>query len=209
MTYGELKELIKKYLHRSDLNNYIPTWLKFTHRLIQCGKLFCYQQKTFDPIDLTTSQDTYTLPSDLKRIEAIVVKDKTTNQYVATLDYKPSPQFYHEAERIKNQYDYPVIYKKWSNSITVKPDVGSDDRYQMIIEGYYELPFYSNDDDTDYLSENYPMLLVFGTLLHAESFIINDKRINLWAEMFKQHYQTYLNEETVIAVSDVKSSHLE
>jgi hypothetical protein len=206
MNYAELKNLTIKYLHRTDLNTYIPTWLEFAHKQIQKGKIFRYQQKRFNPIDLTVNTEKYVI-ADCKRVENIFVYNKDTDKTEAVLVYHISP-YYDELKDKKVNYDFPVIYKHWGNNYYVAPSVKANDIYQLIVEGFFELSFYFSDADEDYLSKNYALLLISGALLYAEPFIKDDTQTKLWAEMYTQHYATYLEEEKIILYSNSQGGHL-
>ena len=55
MNYGELKNLVKQYLHREDLTDYIPSWLEWAHGIIQKNKI-CLLYTSPSPRDLSTSR---------------------------------------------------------------------------------------------------------------------------------------------------------
>ena len=209
MNYGELKNLVKQYLHREDLTDYIPSWLEWAHGIIQKNKIFRYQQAEFDAKVLDSSTYEYDLDSDFKisstttkckRIAHILIEQVSDNTRVSELEKKEYPYFEEAKSKIDNKgTEYPLIYTRWHNKIRIYPAGSSD--YQMIILGYRELPFYTADNDEDYLSINYPQLLVLGALSYAEPFIKDEQRAQYWMAMYRNHYQIYLEEESLITKS--------
>jgi len=216
MNYGNLKDWIKKYLHRDELSNHIPVWLSWTHTQIQKNKFFRFQQVQFDAVNLTTSKQEYDLHSDFavggstvkcKRIIHILLEKD--GDRVQQLEKKEYPYFEEACYRYRNK-KYPVVYVRWGNIIRMCPKVSEDNVYQMILFGYRDLPFYiddptsdngANDNKEDYLSINYPHLLIWGALLYAEPFIKDTERARFWADFYNQHYQSYIDEERTIALS--------
>ena len=206
MTYGEIKTMIKEYLHRDDLIAYIPTWVKWVHSFVQKNKIFRYQQCEFDPVTLDENINEYDLYSDFtvngvttkcKKIGHILIEKTTTGERVCELAKKEYPYFEEAFRKIMNgNTEYPVIYTRWQNKIRIMP--AGNNNYRMLLLGYRELPFYSSDSDSDYLSEYYPQLLVIGALAYAAPFIKDKKDAEYWQEVYMQHYQAYLQEESVI-----------
>ena len=50
---------------------------------------------------------------------------------------------------------------------------------------YYQLlPLLDDENQTNWLSENYPQLLLYATLLECTPFLKNDNRIPVWTQMY-------------------------
>ena len=77
----------------------------------------------------------------------------------------------------------PLFYADYDyNHWLVAPTPDADYPFEIL---YYQLPALLSDEvQTNWVTENVPQLLLYGTLLEASPFLKNDDRINMWQAMY-------------------------
>ena len=91
-----------------------------------------------------------------------------------------------------------MMSRMWAGSATGKPQVftiiadnvrlgpSPDSVYTTSMLYYKKFTALSDDATTNDMLTNNPDVYLYGTLLEAEPFIMNDERVALWATAFKQ-----------------------
>jgi hypothetical protein len=67
----------------------------------------------------------------------------------------------------------------------------------VAVDGVYysRLPNLAAANTTNFFTANCPEVLLYGALLQAEPYIIGDKRIPVWATMFREAFDAVQDEE--------------
>lgn len=116
--------------------------------------------------------------------------NNNTRVQIFTRDYEYCRSYWpDETER-----DEPVFYAdyNYSNWLIVPTP---DDDYPIEIL-YYELPaLLDENNQTNWLTEFAPNLLLYATLLEATPFLKNDERIPVWQNMYAQAAQALQGED--------------
>ena len=116
--------------------------------------------------------------------------NNNTRVQVFTRDYEYCRTYWpDETER-----DQPVFYAdyNYSNWLIVPTP---DEAYPIEIL-YYELPaLLDENNQTNWLTEFAPNLLLYATLLEATPFLKNDERIPVWQNMYAQAAQAIQGED--------------
>lgn len=196
MTYDSLTETVKQYLERKDaaVVNAIPTFITLAEFEI------AEQVKTLGQLQLAQAAMTTGNPNLAKP-----ARWRKTVSMNVTVDGKRRPVFLRKYEYLKNywpdstQTDVPEFYADtdWDHWY-LAPTPDQDYAFEVL---YYErIEPLSENNQTNWLTQNAPNAMLFGTLLQAMPFLKNDQRT-----IFQQKYDqaiAALKTEDVARVGD-------
>jgi len=113
-----------------------------------------------------------------------------TRAQIFTRDYEYCRSYWPD----ETEVDQPLFYAdyNYSNWLLV-PTPDQDYPIEIL---YYELPaLLDENNQTNWLTEFAPNLLLYATLLEATPFLKNDERIPVWQGMYAQAAQALQNED--------------
>jgi hypothetical protein len=179
MTYDSLTSTVLQYLERKDVAvvNAIPTFISLAEFEI------AQEIKTLGQLQVAEA----TMTADNALLQKPSRWRKTVSMSV-TVDGKKQPVYLRKYEYLKNywpdadQTDVPLYYADtdWEHwYIAPTPDL--DYAFEVL---YYErIAPLSSSNQTNWLTQNAPNAMLFGTLLQAMQFLKNDQRT-----VFQQKY---------------------
>tara|TARA_S200002703_G_C3797766_1_gene246392 strand:+ start:36 stop:665 length:630 start_codon:yes stop_codon:yes gene_type:complete len=179
-TYSELKTSIANYLNRSDLTSVIPDFISLAeskfNRVLRLRKM----QKRVSAT--TTPNDPFVdVPNDfLESVQFFV--DSNPN---SILDYVNPTEI--EADNIIESSGKPKQYTIIGNEFQLNPI--PDSTYTLKLTYFAKVPSLSDSNTTNYLITNYPQLYLYGSLLEAQPYIVNDERIQVWMGLYNEAVQ--------------------
>lgn len=179
--YSDLKNTIAKYLARTDLTDQIPDFIRLAE--VRLRRDLRIRQMLKSSITLTTGGDsTVGLPSDFLELRNIHL---VTNP-IRDLQFV-SPAIFYRNGRV-HESGLPVLYTVMATEFKFAPVPDGEYTLEML---YYAAPEYlSNTLLTNVFMVNCPDLLLYGALVEAEPYLMNDARIQLWAGMFDRGLST-------------------
>lgn len=205
MTFETLKQDVQRYLERGTSLAADPIVFEQVPRLINLAeRRIARELKIQGFINVVTThleigQSVMAKPDRWRDTVSITIgagAANDTRKLLFTRDYEylraywpdqtatGEPQFYAE-------YDY----NHWLFAPT------ADERYPVEIL-YYQLPPLLDDEhQSNWLTENAPELLLYGTLLEATPFLKNDERIGVWQAMYDRS-AAMLNGEDLAKILD-------
>lgn len=196
MTYDSLTESVKQYLERKDaaVVNAIPTFITLAEFEI------AEQVKTLGQLQLVQA----TMQAGNPNLQKPARWRKTVSLNV-TVNGSRRPVFLRKYEYLKNywpdsnQITTPLYYADtdWDHWY-LAPTPDQDYAFEVL---YYErIAPLSSENQTNWLTQNAPNAMLFGTLLQAMPFLKNDQRT-----IFQQKYDQALGalkQEDVTRVGD-------
>jgi hypothetical protein len=172
-TYIDLKADIQTWLADDDISPAIPTFIRLCEARINRVLRTLAQETIVSATvqaDETLSGTNYvTLPDDFIEIVAITSNETQDSQ---PLDYV-SP------DRMVNE-SYPGFYSIKSNIIMLPTGVST-----IVLTYMAKFPELTDTVTTNWLTANAYDALLYGSLSHAEGYLVNDERIALWHAGFK------------------------
>lgn len=168
-TYSELQTAVARWLKRSDLDSQIPDFITFCEADFNRN----LRLQTMETRVTATLDEQYEdLPDDYLEMRRL----KITGVDGKPLQYCPP-----EAQTLSNPDDAvgsTVTYSIIGTEIEFsRPPNGS---YSMEMVYYKRIPALSDDEPTNWMLGNCPDLYLFGTLLQAAPYLMNDTRIPVW-----------------------------
>ena len=182
--YASLQSQIAAWLNREDLTAQIPVFIQFVEADINT------RLRTREMIvraTATSSAEFVQLPSNwLEAINLHIVDGQQPLRFV-TLD---------EADRINQQQYYTAssFYSLMNGAIELVPAPGDDLEIEMIYYG--KVPALSTTVTTNWLLTKAPDLYLYGALVHASPFLMDDQRIPTFASMYSTRFESLNDEST-------------
>lgn len=175
--YATLQSAIADYLNRQDLTSQIPMFIQFVEADLNT-RLRARQMVV--RATTTSDEEFVTLPSDF--IEALnlqITDGKTPLRYV-TLD---------EADQIKNAriYNSVMAYSIVDNAIELVPAPAVNVEIDMVY--YQKIPALSDVATTNWLLLKSPDIYLYGALVHAAPFLLDDQRIGTFGQFYSQRVE--------------------
>ena len=173
--YSDLKSVIASYLARSDLTDLIPSFIRLAE--VRLRRDLRIRQMLKSATTSTTGGDqTVALPTDFLELRDLFV---STNP-VIDLQYV-SPSVFSRNTRV-TESGVPIFYTIIASEFKFAPV--PDTNYTLSIL-YYAAPEYLGDTNpSNVFLANCPDLVLYGALIEAEPYLMNDARIQLWAGMY-------------------------
>ena len=100
----------------------------------------------------------------------------------------------------RTQTGVPVFYAEYDyNNWIVAPTPDAADPFEVLV--YQLLPLLDDANQTNWLTDYAPQVLLYGALLEATPFLKNDERIPVWQQMYDRAAQA-LNGEDLSKILD-------
>ena len=178
--YSELKTSIANYLNRSDLTSVIPDFITLAESKLNRALRLRTMQKRVSTT--TTANDPFVdVPNDyLESVQFFV--DSNPN---VILDYVNPTEI--ELDNTRETTGKPKQYTIVGNEFQLNPI--PDIAYTLKLTYFAKIPSLSDSNVTNYLLTNYPQLYLYGSLLEAQPYILNDERIPVWMGLYNEAIQ--------------------
>ena len=183
--FTTLVSTVADYLNRQDLSAQIPTFIQLAEADLNT-RLRCREMIVRAT---TTNDDEYVrLPLDfLEGINVQIVGGQSPLRYI-TLD---------EADIVnaRQGYNAPTFYSLMNGAIELVPPpaTGVDVEIEMVYYG--KITALSEANQTNWLLLKAPDVYLYGALVHAAPFLMDDQRISVFGSFYSQRVEA-LNDES-------------
>jgi len=174
-TYSDLQTSIGNYLARSDLTSQIPDFITFAENRLR--RELRIRQMLKSVTTATVKDDaTVELPSDFLQVRDFVV---VTNP-LTPLSYSSPSALSNDPRAL--WVGVPRSYTILANDFQLSPIPDAVYTVKML---YFAAPAYlSSSNTTNVFLTSAPDCLLYGALVEAEPYLMNDARINTWGSMY-------------------------
>ena len=176
-TYSELQTAVANWLDRDDLTARIPEFIALAEaRFNRVLRLRSMESK--QTASTIAAQRNYNLPASYIQMRNFQLN---TNP-ITTLSYV-TPEIY---DRLwgGSQGGTPKFYTIVADEISLGPVPGSVITMEMLF--YKRFTDLSDAAPTNWLLTNAPDIYLYGSMLEAEPFIMNDERVSLWSSALSE-----------------------
>lgn len=176
--YTELKTAVDNWLDRTDLTDRVPEFIALGEARIYRNLRVRGMEARDTSTTIVGGTQYYTLPTDF--IEARNVQINTNP--VRVLKYLTPEQM-----DVEYPYTYtgqPIAYTIIGEEIQLGPVPAQGGTLEIAY--YKRLAALSDSNLTNWLTSNAPDLLLYGSLIEAEAFLVNDPRVPLWKAAFDE-----------------------
>ena len=185
-SYATLQTAVDNWLDRSDLSARVPEFISLAEaRIGRRLRVRGVEERATTP--LKANQEYYSLPSDFLRARSI----KINSSPVRVLRYKTPTQL---------NYMFPNsgggdarYYTIIGEELQLKPSPSSGNTIEIAY--FKKLPSLSDTNTTNWLTTNAPDLLLYGSLIEAEAYLVNDPRIATWKGAFDESMSEWNKQE--------------
>ncbi len=173
--YTDLQASVASYLGRSDLSAVIPDFIRFAEtRLARELRTRLMLKSATAP--MVAADARVALPTDFLEIRDLFTQG---NPRMPVTYLSPSA-FTRDARA--DQSGLPVFYTVLASEFQFAP--APDAAYTLEILYYAKPPVLSSSNSSNVFLANYPDALLYGALLEAEPYLINDARSGTWATLY-------------------------
>lgn len=170
--YSGLKAEIADWLDRDDLTSQIDSFIDLAELSLN-RDLRARKMEKRATADTTASDAEIGVPSDFLQLRFM---HYVTGGNRYNLEYVP-PSYLNKAYQ-NNTTGQPRLVTIIGDEFRFAPI--PDAAYTIEVDYYAEIPALSDDNTSNWVLANHPDLYLFKTLLYAEPFLVNDKRIPTW-----------------------------
>ena len=186
-TFAELKTAAANWLDRSDLTDRIPEFISLAEARFNRVLRIRDMETVSTAISTTAGTREYSLPTGFVQMKEF---------HLSTDPITPLAYITPE-----------MMSRMWAGSAKAKPQVftiiadnvrlgpNPDAVYTTSMLYYKTFTALSASNTTSDMLTNNPDVYLYGTLLEAEPFIMNDERVPLWATAFKQAIDDIQNQD--------------
>lgn len=174
-TYAELQTAISNWLDRSDLTSRIPEFISLAEGRI-ARKLRIREMETESDVALVSGTRTAAVPAGFREVRRVYLNSSPVKE----LEYM-TPQDYWNRYASTNT-GKPVVFTVEGTNFLFGPI--PDSAYTAKVLHYKALDALSASAHGVFTAN--PDVYLYGSLLAAEPFLRNDKRISVWKAMFDE-----------------------
>jgi hypothetical protein len=173
--YNDLKTTVANYLGRSDLTSAIPDFIALAETRM-ARELRTRQMLKSVVADLLSGDAKIALPGDFLQMRDLFTRGNPRSP----ITYMSPSGFTRDARA--DQTGLPVFYTILQSEFQFAPIPDGD--YELELLYYAKPPFLSSTQPSNVFLANYPDALLYGTLLEAEPYLINDARTQTWSALY-------------------------
>jgi hypothetical protein len=184
-SYATLQTAVADYLARSDLTSFIPNFVQaFEEDFYREPQNWASWLET--ALSETIASGVAPVPADYLGLKIAYISGQTS----APLKRISLDQLYQRYPRSLGNGQAKFISRNGANF-----EFGPEASDGTLAGTYYAKPALLRDDSdgANFLTSNCPDLCLYGSLLAAQPFLQNDKRIGVWQGMYDRALVSYRN----------------
>jgi hypothetical protein len=174
-SYSDLKTSVANYLGRSDLTDVIPDFIRFAETRL-ARELRTRKMLKSATASMTAGDARVALPTDFLEIRDLYTQGNPRKP----VTYMSPSAFTRNARA--DDSGLPVFYTTLASEFQFAPI--PDKAYVLEILYYAQPTVLSSSNSSNVFLANYPDALLYGSLLEAEPYLINDARSQTWALLY-------------------------
>jgi len=174
-SYSDLQTSVANYLGRSDLTAVIPDFIRFAETRL-ARELRTRKMLKSATSSMVAGDARVALPTDFLEVRDLYTQGNPR----MPVTYMSPSAFTRNARA--DESGLPVFYTTLSAEFQFAPIPDTD--YVLEILYYAQPTVLSNTNTSNVFLANYPDALLYGALLEAEPYLINDARSQTWATLY-------------------------
>lgn len=174
--YSDLKTQVASYLGRTDLTSQIPNFISFAELRLSRDLRIRQMLKTATAT-MTAGDSTVGLPSDFLQMRDLFINGTPR----IAISYLTPSNFTRDSRA--SESGKPVFYTMRGAEFEFAPVPDAAYTLQML---YYAKPTALSDSNaSNAFLANCPDALLYGALVEAEPYLMNDARTELWTNLYR------------------------
>ena len=186
-TFAQLKTATANWLDRSDLTDRIPEFITLAEARFNRVLRIRDMETVSTAISTTAGTREYNLPTGFVQMKEFHL---STDPITPLAYITPEMMSRMQAGSSKSK---PQVFTIIADKVRLGPN--PDAVYTTSMLYYKAFTALSDSATTNDMLTNNPDVYLYGTLLEAEPFIMNDERVQLWAIAFKQAIDDIQNQD--------------
>ena len=186
-TFAQLKTATANWLDRSDLTDRIPEFISLVEARFNRVLRIRDMETVSTAISTAAGTREYDLPTGFVQMKEFHL---TTDPLTPLAYITPEMMSRIQAGSSKSK---PQVFTIIADKVRLGPN--PDAVYTTSMLYYKAFTALSDSATTNDMLTNNPDVYLYGTLLEAEPFIMNDERVQLWAIAFKQAIDDIQNQD--------------
>ena len=186
-TFAEVKTAAANWLDRSDLTDRIPEFIALAEARFNRILRIRDMETVSTAISTTAGTREYSLPTGFVQMKEFHL---TTDPITPLAYITPEMMSRLQAGSTKAK---PKVFTIIADNVRLGPN--PDAVYTTSMLYYKTFTALSGSNTTSEMLTNNPDVYLYGTLLEAEPFIMNDARVQLWATAFRQAVEDIQNQD--------------
>jgi len=186
-TFAELKTAAANWLDRSDLTDRIPEFIVLAEARFNRILRIRDMETVSTAISTVAGTREYSLPTGFVQMKEFHL---TTDPITPLAYITPEMMSRLQAGSTKAK---PKVFTIIADNVRLGPN--PDAVYTTSMLYYKTFTALSASNTTSEMLTNNPDVYLYGTLLEAEPFIMNDARVQLWATAFRQAVEDIQNQD--------------
>jgi len=175
-TYAELKSSIASWLNRegdTSLVAVIPDFIALAEAQIARDVRHWRQEKR---VTTSVNEQYENLPLDWLEMIQIQLTAGGRLQVISADELQNRKESSLSARK-------PRYYRLTSDQIEFYP--APDSSYEVAMQYYARVPALTDTDTYNWVLTEYPDIYLYGALIHAAPYLIDDTRLNVWASLYQ------------------------
>ena len=172
--YSGLKAAIADWLNREDLTSAVPDFIVLAEAQMQADiKHWRRTQRA----SLTANDRFIALPDDWHSTIRLTIDGDYKDLELMSAREMADRRYRDEAA------DTPRFYRVADQSIELYPSPAKDTTF--ILEYVEKIPTLSDSNTSNWVLDHAPDAYLYGSLIHSATYLADDQRIPLWAQMYQ------------------------
>lgn len=190
-TYSELKTSIAGWLNREDADTIakIPDFIALAEAKIARDVRHWRQEKR---VTTSVNEQYENLPNDWLEMIQIQLTAGGRLQVISAAELQ-------ERKEASSIVQKPKYYRLTSDQIEFYPT--PDSSYEVAMQYYARVPALSDVETFNWILTDYPDIYLYGSLVHAAPYLIDDQRLNVWASLYQSAVDALNQDNTKSRVS--------
>lgn len=180
-SYSDLKGAVANWLARGDLTARIPEFITLAEaKLNRDLRYFGMEKRSSISVNLSSSEPQYiSLPDDFQSAIRISLPDETGKPIIEYIDQTRA----NELATLFSTTGRPIYFTVFGDEMELLPVPNQAYRVEMVYRAL--LPALSDSNATNWLLDLAPDAYLYGALLEAAPFMLDDERVAIWAAGLK------------------------
>lgn len=181
-TYSELKSSIAGWMTRSDLTDRIPDFIRLSeakfNRILFAPQM---EQRAVANVDTDNDEPEFiSLPSDFQTMRRVRLSGVTGKPRLAFMSQTQIDDYRYSIENVSDQ---PVYFAIIGTEMELAPTPNEDYELEMVYRK--NIPALSDANTTNWLLDLAPDAYLYGALMEASAYMVEDERIAVWGSALK------------------------
>lgn len=176
-TYSELKTAVANWLGRDDLTSRIPEFITLAEAKLNRGlRYYAMEKRSSISVNLSSDEPQYiSLPDDFQTPIRIYLPDETGQPRIEFVNRERAGEY----ATLYTTAGQPLYATLFGDEMELIPVPDDSYRIEMIYRAL--VPPLTDSNETNWLLTIAPDAYLYGALLEAAPYMVDDARVEVWA----------------------------